>query len=209
MESRARRFTLLCRALCAIVLGVWFLNWLGWAVSSPILTRIEPQWPQINPLTALLLALLSLAILTSTVAPGRLRLAGSVAAVLAACLSFAVLLEYLLGVGSNADLLLWGSAVDAAQVSYPGRPSTETAIACLILAIAILLLSTGVRTLGVVRGWLVIASTVLPAITLLGFLFSAVDLFIYSPTTEWRSRQLRVCWAWPQPPPSRCPTGRR
>jgi len=124
-------------ALCgvlAILLGSAVL--LGWAIHSPFLIQVVPNLAPMQRNTALNFILSGIALLGIVIGKPRLTLLGSA---IAATLSAASILEYLLHANFGIDQLL-GVAFITTQSPEPGRMSPTTAL-CFTIFAAVTMLS--------------------------------------------------------------------
>jgi len=160
------------------------LDWVGWATGHEVLTRVYPTWPQMVPWTSLFLAALGTAILLQSGKPSRRRVRmGRTVATMVVVLTVLVVAEYAAGRGLGIDRVWFRNAVGAAQATWPGRPSPQTALSAGLLAAAILLSRNhrrGVRWLWSLT-W-TIAMTA-PAITVIAYAFGASHLVGVTPST--------------------------
>lgn len=110
---------------------------LGWQLNISILCAPIPHLPAMTPNTATGVGLLgcSLFLLSSLAKPGVRWIAiGCLAVVL--LVGSATLLEYLTGRSFGIDRLLFGRQTGQLMTLYPGRPSPQTCVNFLLLAIA-------------------------------------------------------------------------
>jgi diguanylate cyclase (GGDEF)-like protein len=167
-----------------LVFAVAALAWAGWATGTDRLTRIYPAWPQIMPWTAVWLAALGAAILAQTGHPsrGQVWVGRGLAAVVGA-LAVIILVEYAAdGSSSGLDQVWFGDAVRTSQQTWPGRPSPQTAASVLLLTAAAALIRVDRWTRVV---WLacVAAGGAIPFVTVGAYLFGALALVGFSPST--------------------------
>ncbi|HZC53659.1 MAG TPA: diguanylate cyclase [Mycobacterium sp.] len=167
-----------------LVFAVAALAWAGWATGTDRLTRIYPAWPQIMPWTAVWLAALGAAILAQTGHPsrGQVWVGRGLAAVVGA-LAVITLVEYAAGGSSSGlDQVWFGDAVRTSQQTWPGRPSPQTAASVLLLTAAAALIRVDRWTRVV---WLacVAAGGAIPFVTVGAYLFGALALVGFSPST--------------------------
>ncbi len=157
--------------------------WLGWATGLDRLTRVNPGWPQMTPWTALWLAALGAAILAQSGHPSQGRVwAGRGFALVVGTLAGITLLEYAVGGLSGLDQLWFGGAVRTAQQTWPGRPSPQTAASALFLGAAAALIRVDRRT-RVLWPACTAAGAAIPFVTVGAYLFNALALVGYSPST--------------------------
>ncbi|OBH94728.1 sensor domain-containing diguanylate cyclase [Mycobacterium sp. E2733] len=171
-----------------IALGMVFtlaaLTWVGWAAGIDRLTRIDSSWPQMMPWTAVWLAVLAAAIAAQSGRPSRRRVwVGRGLAVGVSALAGITLVEYATGrPSSGLDLAWFGDAVRASQQTWPGRPSPQTSVSVLPLAAAAALTRADRRT-RVVWPACMAAGAAIPFVTVGAYLFNALALVGYSPST--------------------------
>ena len=120
--------------MLAILLGSAVL--LGWAIHSPFLIQVVPNLAPMQRNTALNFILSGIALLGIVIGKPRLTLLGSA---IAATLSAASILEYLLHANFGIDQLL-GVAFITTQSPEPGRMSPTTAL-CFTIFAAVTMLS--------------------------------------------------------------------
>ncbi|OBH00382.1 MULTISPECIES: sensor domain-containing diguanylate cyclase [unclassified Mycobacterium] len=158
--------------------------WAGWATGTDELTRVYPAWPQMMPWTALWLAALAAAIAAQSGNPPRGRVpAGRGLALAVGALAGMTLIEYAAGGSSSAmDQVWFGDAVRASQQTWPGRPSPQTALSVLLLAAAAALIRVD-RWTRLVWPACMAAGAAIPAVTVGAYLFNALALVGYSPST--------------------------
>jgi PAS domain S-box-containing protein len=163
--------------LVAFVFVFAALDWLGWATGVQGLTRLVPAWPQMTPWTALWLAALGAAILLQSGSPSASRVwVGRGVAAVVGFFALAVLAEYATARSLGVDQVWFGEAVRTLQSTWPGRPSPQTAVTTLFLAVAVGFIRvsrSGTRILWAVS---VAVALAVPGITLLAYLFDAVAL---------------------------------
>lgn len=121
------------------VLALAALNWAGWAVRNDGLTRFFPSWPYTPPWSAVMMAALGLAILVQLrpTSAAAMVWSGRVLAAAAGVIAVAFVVEYASGIQFGLDRMFFSEAVQAAQSTDPGRPSTWTAVSAAALAIAV------------------------------------------------------------------------
>ncbi len=174
-----------CRRIAVLVgFGLAGATWLGWATGVDRLTRVGPSWPQMMPWTALWLAALSAAIAAQSGRPSRGRVwAGRGFALVVAVLAVIVLAEYATGGSSSGlDQVWFGDALRASQQTWPGRPSPQTAASAVLLATAAALIRVD-RGTRVVWPACMAAGAAIPFVTVGAYLFGALALVGYSPST--------------------------
>lgn len=158
--------------------------WSGWATGTDQLTRVYPAWPQMMPWTALWLAALGAVVVAQSghSPPGRVW-AGRGLALMVGVLAGITLMEYAAGGSSSAlDQVWFGDAVRASQQTWPGRPSPQTASSVLFLTAAAALIRVD-RLTRVVWPACMAAGAAIPFITVGAYLFNALTLVGYSPST--------------------------
>ncbi|MGD9618980.1 MAG: EAL domain-containing protein [Mycolicibacterium sp.] len=165
------------RIAVVVVLGVATANWVGWATGIETLTRGFASWPKMTPWTALLLAMLGLAILLQAGhrSPARVRVACGLAAV-SGSLAAVFLAEYAVGASFGLDSFWFPDALDALQSSWPGRPNVDTALSVLLLALGVGL--THVNRRWVPGVWVItLLAALAPPLVILGaYLFQSLSL---------------------------------
>ena len=189
------------RAAVLLVLGVGALTFVGWATGRDLLTRLYPTWPQMMPWTAVWLAALGAAILAQYGHPSRWRVwLGRGLAALVGVQAGIVLAEYVTGGSFGLDQLWFGDAVRVWQSTWPGRPSVQTAASVLLLAAtaALIRVDRGIRVVWLACG---AAAAAIPFVTVGAYLFNALALVGYSPTT---GQALLTALALLRSPPPRC-----
>ena len=160
------------RIAVSVVLVVAVLDWVGWATGIDGLTRLYPTWPQMTPWAALWLAALGTAILvqSGSPSPGRVWI-GRILAAAVGGLALVVLAQYAMGRSFGVDHVWFRQSVQAMEVTWPGRPSAQTALAVLFMSVVVGL--TQVNGWFDLRVWsvLITAATVVPDLTVLAYLF--------------------------------------
>ena len=149
-------------------------NCVGWATNSTNLTRIFPSWPAMPPWSALLQALLGVAILVQAghPTPARVRTGRALAAT-AGVIAAVFIAEHASGSSLGLDQVFFADGVAAAQPSWPGRPSLPTAFSVAVLAIAVSVTRFERRWARVIWPLCLVAAAVLPTITALRYVFEA------------------------------------
>ncbi|OCB17440.1 diguanylate cyclase [Mycobacterium malmoense] len=172
------------RIAVLVVFALAATTWMGWAAGIDRLTRVNPSWPQVMPWTALWLAALASAIVAQSGRPSRGRVrAGRGLAVVVGALAAITLLEYAAGGASTGlDLTWFGDAVRASQQTWPGRPSPQTAVSAVFLASAAALIRVEQGT-RVIWPACMAAGGAVPFVTVGAYLFNALALVGYSPST--------------------------
>lgn len=172
------------RIAVLVVFALAATTWMGWAAGIDRLTRVNPSWPQVMPWTALWLAALASAIVAQSGRPSRGRVrAGRGLAVVVGALAAITLLEYAAGgTSTGLDLTWFGDAVRASQQTWPGRPSPQTAVSAVFLASAAALIRVE-RGTRVIWPACMAAGGAVPFVTVGAYLFNALALVGYSPST--------------------------
>lgn len=167
-----------------MVLAITTVVCVGWAADIQALTRLYPSWPRMVPWTALWLTVLSAAILlqAGTVLKSRVW-GGRLLAVLVGVLAAAVLFEYATGRALGIDQLWFFNGVRGLSGTWPGRPSPQTSVSVAFLAVSVGLMRSDARLAR--RGWVAswAVAVVIPAVTLLAYVFNAVTLVGVTPST--------------------------
>ncbi|CAN5561689.1 hypothetical protein BH11ACT6_BH11ACT6_24380 [soil metagenome] len=172
------------RGAVTVVLAIAVLDWLGWATGVEQLTQISRDWPHMTPWSAALLAGLGIAVLVQLGQPSRSRIwTGRAVAVLAGGLAAVFLAEYATGKEFGLDRMLFSDAVSALQQSWPGRPSPQTAISVLALAVAVALVRVERRWIPTAWPLGIAAAAVLPLVALGAYLFDAARMVSVSAST--------------------------
>ncbi|OBH41802.1 sensor domain-containing diguanylate cyclase [Mycobacterium mantenii] len=173
-----------CRRIALLmVFAVAVLTWVGWATGTDWLTRVDPTWPQMMPWTAWWLAALGAAILAQSGNPSRGRVwAGRGVALVVGAGAVVTLAEYATGGLLGLDQVWFGAALRASQQTWPGRPSPQTATSVLLLAADAALIRVDRRT-RVVWPACMAAGAAIPFVTVGAYLFGALALVGYSPST--------------------------
>lgn len=151
------------------------LNWVGWATRIQVLVRVNPGWPPMTPWTALVLALLAIAILLQSGSPssGRVWVGRGVAAAVAV-FAVVILAEYVTGRSFGVDQVWFSEAVREVQQVFPGRPSPRSAASVLFLAIAVVF--TRVARPWARMVWIVCLAVAMfpPYLTIVAYLFGSI-----------------------------------
>lgn len=183
------------RAAVAVALAIAVFTWVGWATGVEQLTQIRRDWPHMTPWTAVLLAGLGIAILLQLDRPSRSRVwAGRTVAALTGGLAAVFLAEYAAGRGFGLDGILFSDAVSALQQSWPGRPSPQTAISVLALAVAVALVRLEHRWIPIAWPLSIAAAAALPLVALGAYLFDAAQLVSVSPSTGMGNSTAITLW---------------
>lgn len=181
----ADRLVRVSRRLAATVIVLAALDWTGWATGQQMLTRIAPGWPQMTPWTAALLAAGSASLIAQSGEPPPARVwLGRALAVMVAVFSLFFLVEYATGSSSGVDLLWFPGSVRELQTSWPGRPSPQTALSLLMLALAALTqrINHPRAATAVWAGLLAFAATI-PALAVLAYASEALPIVSVAPST--------------------------
>lgn len=161
----------LARFFSALAIFSASLTLFGYGAHIYALTWIRPGFNGMSILTAIVLILLAVAVLATTAKRERLR---AVASGLSALLIVPILLSYLL---KGTDTLSVPLAIRffSAPPQEAGRTALATAVACLLLAIAILVRRSHPRTADLAAGLVAAIS----ATGLLGYLYGVPDLYAF------------------------------
>lgn len=172
------------RIAVAIVLVAAALDWLGWATGVERLTRVMASWPPMAPWTAVLLTALAVAILIQSGHPTRRRgRIGCGLSALTAVIAAVFLAEYVTGRGLGLDLWWFPGKVQALQNTWPGRPSPQTLVTVLVLAIAVGLTRRQSQWARVTRMACLAAAAALPFVVVAAYIFHAVSILGITPST--------------------------
>ncbi|MGY4711476.1 diguanylate cyclase domain-containing protein [Mycolicibacterium sp. CBM1] len=167
-----------------LVLVVAALNWVGWATGVELLTRVFASWPQMVPWTALLVAALAVAILLQSGTPSAAKVwFGCGLAVMAGSVAATFLAEYATSSSWGLDQWWFTADVRAMQKTWPGRPSPQTGVAVVLLAIAVGLTWLDHRWARVVRMVSLVAAIALPSVVAAAYMFQAMSVIAVSPST--------------------------
>jgi signal transduction histidine kinase/ActR/RegA family two-component response regulator len=161
----------LARVFSALAIFSASLTLLGYGAHIYSLTRIRPGFNGMSILTAIVLILLAVGVLATTARRERLR---AVAGAISAALILPVLLSYLL-TGSDTLSVPLAIQVFGSPPQEVGRTALATAVACLLLAIAILLRRLRPRIADLASGLVAAIS----ATGLLGYLYEVPDLHAF------------------------------
>ena len=127
------------------------------------------------PWTALVLALLAIAMLLQAGSPPPSRVwVGRGVAAAVAVFAVVIVAEYVTGRSFGVDSVWFSEAVREIQPSLPGRPSPRSAVSVFLLAIAVIFTRAGQRW---ARGvWMVClaAAMLLPYLTVVAYLFGSI-----------------------------------
>ena len=160
------------RAAVVVVLVIAALNWVGWAIGIQELTRFYPTWPQMTPWTALWLAALGISILLQSgrPPPARAWAARGLAAAVAV-VAVMVLAEYVMDRPLGVDRVWFGQGVRELPSIWPGRPTAQTTLSTLLLAVVIWLTPVARVWAQRVRTGFLVAAIAVPNVTVLAYLF--------------------------------------
>ena len=183
-----RRFTQYARlaGTAAVVVGTLVL--LGWLLDVGLLKSVLPGKIAMKPITAICFVLLGAALVLLVLAPAQhvvsatRRRAAVVCATLAAATGLATLCEYRFGVDLGIDRLFFRDSL--LVKADPGRMAANTALAFVQLGGSLLLLDARHKIGRLCSELLALATLVLGAIALLGYLYgieSLHTLFAYTP----------------------------
>ncbi|MBX7433098.1 response regulator [Mycobacterium sp. Y57] len=171
------------RGAVALVLAIAVVDWLNWSAGIAPLTWINPDWPQMMPWSAALLAGLGVAILLQSGRPSRARVwAGRFLAASAGAVAVVFAAEYARGVPFGLDRILFPGAVSALEQTWPGRPSLQAVVSLLALAGAVVLLRLERRWATTAWPLCIAAASALPLIALVTALFDAAEMLGASPS---------------------------
>lgn len=171
------------RAEATIVVVVATATWLGWLADVDLLMRVYPTWPVMTPWTALCLAGPGVATLLQQGSPSWWRVwAGRLLAVAVIGFSAVVLAEYATASSFGLDQLWFPDAVRLRQASSPGRPSPQTAMPLLFMAVAVALMRVerGTRWIFPIS---LLAGAAGPLVTAAAYLFDGIALVGVSAST--------------------------
>lgn len=158
--------------IAAMLVALGFTVLSGWALGLPLLARIVPSWPPMQPMTALAFVLAGFALRSCCT---RRRSTLPILIPLAA-ISIGMLAQYWTGLSLGIDTLLFRSAVlNVQDVSYPGRMAQATALEFLLFC---LFLAWPRRTVQQYR-WASRVATmgmVIPVLAITGYLLGAAIL---------------------------------
>ena len=129
--SSAQRAIAQYCAVAAALIGILVLA--GWALEIDVLARVHPALPPMVPNTALMTALLGVAIVLHGAAARGVRRTTTVVCVAVLLLAVVTLVEYVLGADLRVDRLLSVGASEGAA-RFPGRPSPQSVLGLALLA---------------------------------------------------------------------------
>lgn len=172
------------RVAAAMVLLISAVDWVGWAAGIGALTRGFPSWPQMTPWTAVLVALLAVAILVQSGRQSTARVwTGCGLAAGAGILCALFLMEYVTGRSSGLDLVWFPDSVRALQASWPGRPSPQTATSVLLMSVGAGLMRADRRWSQWVWALVLAAAAAVPIVVVTGYVFRTLSLVRVTPST--------------------------
>ena len=162
------------RAAAVIVLVAAAVNWVGWASGIQELTRFYPTWQRMTPWAAVWLAVLGVSILMQcgSPSPARVRAAQGLAASVGG-LAAVALAGFTMGRSFGIDRMLFGDAVAAVQSAWPVRPTPQTALSTLLLAVVVGLIRVNHPGALRIQSGLAIAAMAVPVVTVVAYLFDA------------------------------------
>ncbi len=165
------------RAAVGVVLLIAVANWVGWATGIERLTRFFSSWPPMAPWSAVLVAVLALAILAQSGRPSRARVGvGCGLAAAAGALALVFLAEHATGSSFGLDQLWFSETVRAAQPYLLGRPSPQTASSVLLLSLAVGLTRLDRRWTPAPWTLSLLAATALPDFIVASYIFESLSL---------------------------------
>jgi len=184
LRSR-RNFIRTGQAAAILVVAIAVLAWSGWASRLFVLTRILPDWPQTVPWTALWLAGLGTAILVQSGRPSTARIATARGIGAAVGIAAAVVVaEYLTRHQSGSfDQIWFAETVREMPSQWPGRPSIQTAVSILLMALGVVLAPARRRTARGLRLAFVTMSVVVPWTAVVAYVFAAIAIVQTGPNT--------------------------
>lgn len=168
-------------AVAAALIGVLVLA--GWALEIDVLARFHPALPPMVPNTALMTALLGMAIVLHDTASRSVRRTTTVVCVAVLLLAVVTLVEYVLGADLRVDRLLSVGASEGAA-RFPGRPSPQSVLALVLLAGALLGVQAQGRWIQRVAPVLAWAAAATVTAALLSYLLGVQ--YIYDGSTAFR-----------------------
>jgi diguanylate cyclase (GGDEF)-like protein len=179
-QARLARMT---RGAVTVVLAVACSAWVGWTAGIELMTRILPDWPVMTPWAVLFLVALGTAVLLQAGDPSRGRVwVGRALAAIVVAFALAFIAEYLTGKSLGLDQLWFGDAVRDWQDSWPGRPSPQTAVSVVLVAITIALMRVD-RATRIIWPLCIAGGAAIPLVTFAAYLFDAMALAGVSAST--------------------------
>lgn len=147
----------------------------GWSAGSVVLIRARPSWPPMAPWTAVLLTVLTVAILLQSGVPAERRVwVGTVLSAAAGGVALAMIFEYLTKMSFGLDRVWFRNRVDGTYEDSPGRPGPQTLATLVFLSVGIT--CNGMRTRWSRAIWLVglFAGAAIMIVALAAYLFGAL-----------------------------------
>lgn len=162
--------------LCLAGAAFGVVGFVGWIAHAEALTTIIPGRPPMMPSTAVMLCLLGLggALRYRSVGRRAPTLLSKLAASIVLVGGVLIFSEYVFRVDLGIDHLLLGGAEPG---PYRGRPSPPTALSLSLLAAALLMFDTRLRSPRRPTEWLVVGAWIIAFTALLGHLFGAGALY--------------------------------
>ena len=173
-------------AAAVLVFAFGLLVLLGWAVSADAVVRPPFELPPVKPLTALAFALAGASLWLQLDGAGKQRLrAGRLAGAATAAIGALALVEYATGMDVGFDSLLFGGSLEALGDDLGGRPAPQTSTALVAAGSALCLLDARTHDDDRYRpaGLLALAAGAVACVVLLGYAFTADDLYRVSRST--------------------------
>lgn len=170
---------------CASGFFIASMALVGWAAGLTTLTNILPGQPPMVPNTALAFILASASLWATRVGPatGALRRAGQACAVAVILLSVLTLGEYLFGVDTGVDRLLFREQLESVMGgAFPGRPSPHTAFNFLLTGSAVLFLGLRLSRARYLAQLLALAVTMIALLAFIGYIYQV--MFLYGISTH-------------------------
>jgi PAS domain S-box-containing protein len=174
-EARVQQSLALSKVLCFVALLFPALTAIGWIFGIPFLLYGHPTLPVMQPATAVGLALLVAAALETSERPasfGRKTIA-VVFATIALALGLLTLAQYMFGWPLGIDQIL----VDGASSEpFAGRPSPQTALNFVLLAVALISFNLRGRwfSLGQITALIAAGNSIIPAT---GYIFGSASYY--------------------------------
>ena len=152
----------------------------GWGANIPWLTNLSPRFITMKPLTAVCFLLsggsLCLLVFRSSIAVARSRLA-QVLALLVVFVGVATLAEFTVGVDFPFENSLFPGALGATGIPAPGRLALASAIAFVILGLALIFFDFETHRGARPAQYLALCVTDIALLHLLAYLFDFEDLY--------------------------------
>ena len=170
-----RRATKVGCALCLIGAALGAVGLLGWITGMSWLAVLLPGAPRmpVNAAVSLVLIGVAAALRRHEAAPPARRVLTGAAAALVLAIGVATLVEYAFGFGVGIEQLLSKSGFEG----YPGRPSPPTALALILLALALLLFDARPRAGTRPSEWMILTAGLLGFVAIVGITFGAGALY--------------------------------